>query len=315
MSGYFLFVLGLVGAPAVVFATRYLAQDATGRVTAGLTGVFLLILALVLCARDPLTFLAAWELMTLVPAAIILVGAARPGGPELRVRLHRAHAPHGRGHLDRRAAARRRGSVRWGRGRDGVEHADRDRRRGAHRHGDESRARAAAHVAPPRASDRARSRVRADEWRDDQDGRLRPRPSPRRVARRAADVVRRGGRRGGWRVRRDRRRLRDLPARAEAAARVPLDRERRDHRARARRLPPPAHDRRRRVGRSCARGRAAAHAQPRRLQGRSCSSGRARSRRPRGRWRSIASAGSSSGCPGREAHSSSVRWRSQGSRR
>ena len=32
-----------------------------------------LALALVLCARDPLTFLAGWELMTLVPAAIILV--------------------------------------------------------------------------------------------------------------------------------------------------------------------------------------------------------------------------------------------------
>ena len=74
MSGYFLFVLGLVGAPAVVFATRYLAPDRTGRVTAALTGIFMIVLALVLCARDPLTFLAAWELMTLVPAAIILVG-------------------------------------------------------------------------------------------------------------------------------------------------------------------------------------------------------------------------------------------------
>ena len=73
-SGYFLFVLGLVGAPAVVFATRYLAPGTRGRTTGGLTGVFLLVLALVLCARDPLTFLAAWELMTLVPAAIILVG-------------------------------------------------------------------------------------------------------------------------------------------------------------------------------------------------------------------------------------------------
>ncbi len=73
-SGYFLFVLGLVGAPAAVFATRYLAEDPVGRIIAGLTGVFLLVLALVVCARDPLTFLAAWELMTLVPAAIILVG-------------------------------------------------------------------------------------------------------------------------------------------------------------------------------------------------------------------------------------------------
>ena len=30
-------------------------------------------LALVLCARDVVTFLAGWELMTLVPAAIMLV--------------------------------------------------------------------------------------------------------------------------------------------------------------------------------------------------------------------------------------------------
>ena len=74
LSAFFLFVLGMVGAPAVVFAARYLAPDARGRVIAGLTGIFLLVLALVLCARDPLTFLATWELMTLVPAAIILVG-------------------------------------------------------------------------------------------------------------------------------------------------------------------------------------------------------------------------------------------------
>jgi formate hydrogenlyase subunit 3/multisubunit Na+/H+ antiporter MnhD subunit len=74
LSGFFLFVLGIVGAPALVFATRYLAPDAHGRVIAALTGAFVLVLALVLCARDPLTFLAGWELMTLVPAAIILVG-------------------------------------------------------------------------------------------------------------------------------------------------------------------------------------------------------------------------------------------------
>jgi hydrogenase-4 component B len=73
-SGYFLLVLGLVAAPAIVFATRYLAPSPSGRVTACLTGAFLLVLALVLCARDPLTFLAGWELMTLVPAAIILLG-------------------------------------------------------------------------------------------------------------------------------------------------------------------------------------------------------------------------------------------------
>ncbi len=64
-----------------------------------------------------------------------------------------------------------------------------------------------------------------------------------------------------------RRRLRALPARPEAAARVPLDRERRDHRARSRRLPRAARARRRRLGRARARRCAAAHAQPRRLQG------------------------------------------------
>jgi hydrogenase-4 component B len=72
-SGFFLFVLGVVGAPALWYATCYVTPDRPGRVTAALTGVFLLVLALVLCARDPLLFLAGWELMTLVPAAIILV--------------------------------------------------------------------------------------------------------------------------------------------------------------------------------------------------------------------------------------------------
>ena len=33
----------------------------------------MLALALVVCARDPLTFLPGWELMTLLPAAVILV--------------------------------------------------------------------------------------------------------------------------------------------------------------------------------------------------------------------------------------------------
>ncbi len=72
-SGFFLFVLGVVGAPALWFATRYLVPDSVGRATAALTAAFLLVLALVLCARDPLLFLASWELMTLVPAAIILL--------------------------------------------------------------------------------------------------------------------------------------------------------------------------------------------------------------------------------------------------
>jgi hydrogenase-4 component B len=68
LTAFFLAMLGLVGAPTLAFASRYLAPGAT----AVLIGIFVLTLAEVLCARDPLTFLAGWELMTLLPAAIIL---------------------------------------------------------------------------------------------------------------------------------------------------------------------------------------------------------------------------------------------------
>ncbi len=73
LSAYFLGTLGLVAAPALVFASRYLDAGPGGRAIAALTGAFVLTLAEVLCARDPLTFLAGWELMTLLPAATILV--------------------------------------------------------------------------------------------------------------------------------------------------------------------------------------------------------------------------------------------------
>ena len=132
LSGYFLFVLGMVGRPPSSSPRATSHPTHADAITAALTGVFLLVLALVLCARDPLTFLAAWELMTLVPAAIILVGTARPGGPELGVRLHRAHAPDGRGHLDRGAAARRRRRVRRRRRDRGGLRARRSRSRSPH---------------------------------------------------------------------------------------------------------------------------------------------------------------------------------------
>jgi hydrogenase-4 component B len=73
LSGLFLGTLGLVAVPALVFAMRYLEPTGGGRAIASLTAAFLLSLALVLCARDPLTFLLGWELMTLLPAAVILV--------------------------------------------------------------------------------------------------------------------------------------------------------------------------------------------------------------------------------------------------
>jgi hydrogenase-4 component B len=73
LSGLFLGILGLIAAPALVFSVRYLRPDLRGRAVGVLTGLFVLALALLLCARDPLTFLTGWESMTLIPAAVILV--------------------------------------------------------------------------------------------------------------------------------------------------------------------------------------------------------------------------------------------------
>jgi hydrogenase-4 component B len=74
LSGVFLGMLGLVATPSLVYATAYLPADARGRVVAALSAAFVLTLTEVLCARDAMSFLLGWELMTLVPAAIILVG-------------------------------------------------------------------------------------------------------------------------------------------------------------------------------------------------------------------------------------------------
>ena len=66
-------MLGLVAAPTLAYASRYFDGTRRGRANSVLTGAFVLVLAEVLCARDPISFLAGWELMTLLPAAIILV--------------------------------------------------------------------------------------------------------------------------------------------------------------------------------------------------------------------------------------------------
>ena len=82
LSGLFLGTLGLIAAPALVFSLRYLEPTVRGRIVGALTSAFVLVLALVLCARDPLTLLAGWELMTLISAAVIL--AARAADSEAR---------------------------------------------------------------------------------------------------------------------------------------------------------------------------------------------------------------------------------------
>jgi hydrogenase-4 component B len=73
LSGFFLATLALIGAPALVYSRAYLAGVAHSRTLIALGGLFLIALAGVVMARDPSSFLACWELMTLAPATAILV--------------------------------------------------------------------------------------------------------------------------------------------------------------------------------------------------------------------------------------------------
>ena len=79
LSGFFLVVLAITALPALAFARPYLSGGSAPRAVGSLTTAFLLALAGLLAARDVTTFLAFWELMTLVPAAAIL--AARRDAP------------------------------------------------------------------------------------------------------------------------------------------------------------------------------------------------------------------------------------------
>jgi len=79
LSGFFLAVLAVTALPALAFAPGYLAGGPAPRALAALGAAFLLALAGLLAARDVVSFLGFWELMTLVPAAAILV--ARRDGP------------------------------------------------------------------------------------------------------------------------------------------------------------------------------------------------------------------------------------------
>lgn len=73
LSGLFLVLIAVVGAPAAVSA-RDTSGGRGGRALAVTTGVFVLVLVGFVGARDVSTFLGFWELMTLVPAAAILLG-------------------------------------------------------------------------------------------------------------------------------------------------------------------------------------------------------------------------------------------------
>jgi hydrogenase-4 component B len=73
LSGFFLLVLGVVALPALAYARDALPAGARSSALAGLTAAFVLAMAGLVAARDITTFLACWELMTLVPAAAMLV--------------------------------------------------------------------------------------------------------------------------------------------------------------------------------------------------------------------------------------------------
>lgn len=73
LSGAFLAIVAVVAVPSALYAAGHLRGTAHARALAVLTGLFQIVLLGVLGARDVTTFLAFWELMTLVPAAAILV--------------------------------------------------------------------------------------------------------------------------------------------------------------------------------------------------------------------------------------------------
>jgi hydrogenase-4 component B len=73
LSGFFLAVLAVTALPALAFARGYLAGQPAARALGALGAAFLAAMVGLLAARDVITFLGFWELMTLVPAAAILV--------------------------------------------------------------------------------------------------------------------------------------------------------------------------------------------------------------------------------------------------
>lgn len=82
LSGLFLALLALTALPTLIYTDAYLAAIASvprRRAGAALMAAFLLSLIGVLTARSATGFLACWELMTMIPAAAILV--QRRDGP------------------------------------------------------------------------------------------------------------------------------------------------------------------------------------------------------------------------------------------
>ena len=93
LSGFFLATLAMVAVPALLYARDYLAG---AQPCAGPGRPLRLVSALprgVVTARDPSTFLACWELMTLAPGRGDPGPPQRRRGPPRRLRLPRGHPP------------------------------------------------------------------------------------------------------------------------------------------------------------------------------------------------------------------------------
>ncbi len=78
LSGFFLVVIALTAVPVLAYSVDYVPALPAPRVVTALGGGFLLALIGVVCARDVLGFLMCWELMTILPAACVLIVRSEP---------------------------------------------------------------------------------------------------------------------------------------------------------------------------------------------------------------------------------------------
>lgn len=78
LTAFFVVVIAIAAAPALLYAADALPETGAGRAQAALTAAFILALIGVVTARDVMSFLAFWELMTLLPAASALVASQAP---------------------------------------------------------------------------------------------------------------------------------------------------------------------------------------------------------------------------------------------
>ena len=250
---------GLVAAPTLVYACATEGRSGAAR-SALLTAAFLLALAGVLGAAT-VTLLAGWELMTLLPAAAILVVRREPVRAAVRSYVAITHlggagvwiallvlAQHDAiGGRSARALGRRR----WSRSRRSSGSARKP-------------ADAAAHLAAARPSGRARARLGADVGGDDQGRAIYGLIRVGSKWRAAPPLVGRAAGAGAALRRSAACSTRSSSTTSSGCSRSPRSRSR-DHRLGARRRDPAAAGAA--TGRARVRCGAAAHRQPRRVQG------------------------------------------------